>query len=186
MPRLDRRNFVRNAAFFPALLVPSIAQATLLRGLSLRDLTARSRHVLLLTPVSAQCTSVVLGGRNLIVTETTARVDDSLEKAAPSDPSVIVRTLGGVLNGAGLLVPGQAELSLGAACVAFLTPGSDDRLWVTGMAQGHFPLENSATKRYLNASPRLPELLDYEHSAVRALAGRELADARRLVGEAVR
>ncbi|MEI9953436.1 MAG: hypothetical protein WDO74_31770 [Pseudomonadota bacterium] len=181
MPRIARRSFLQHVAFLPALLVPGVAQATLLRGLNLRDLTAQSRHVLLLTPLDSQCSSVVIGGRRLIVTETSARVDDVIDKAPPSDSTVVVRTLGGVLNGAGLLVHGQAQLSIGAACVAFLTPGSDGSLWVTGMAQGHFPLESAAAKRYLTPSPRLPELVDFEHSGVRALVGQELSEARRLV-----
>jgi len=185
MSRLSRRNFVRTAAFAPALLVPGMAQATLLRGLSLRDLTAQSRHVLLLTPQSSRCVSVRLGGRPLIVTETTARIDDLIEKTEPRTSTVVVRTLGGVLNGAGLRVHGQAELSIGTPCVGFLTPGPDETLWVTGMAQGHFPLE-SATTRILNASPHLPELVDYEHSGVRALVGRELDEARLLVKAAAR
>ncbi len=181
MPRIARRSFVQNVVFLPVLFAPGVAQATSLRGLNLRDLTAQSQHVLLLTPLASQCSSVDLGGRRLIVTETSARVDDVIEKALPNDATVVVRTLGGVLNGAGLLVHGQAELSIGAACVAFLTPGRDGSLWVTGMAQGHFPLESAAAKRYLTASPRLPELVDFEHSGVRALVGQELSEARRLV-----
>ena len=184
MSRLARRSFIRSVAFLPTLLVPGMAQATLLRGLSLRELTQSSQHVLLLTPLVARCTKGTLGGRPLIVTETSARIDDSIEKSAPGGSTVVVRTLGGVLNGAGLLVHGQAELTIGASCVAFLTPGSDGSLWVTGMAQGHFPLESDASKLYLSKSPRLPELVDFEHSGVRALVGRELSDARRLVHEA--
>jgi hypothetical protein len=184
MPGLSRRTLVRALAFSPAMLVPCVAQATLLRGLSLRDMTEQSRHILLLTPLGSQCSTIHLGGRQLIVTETSARVDDLIGKAAPNGSTVVVRTLGGVLNGAGLRVDGQAQFEIGAACVAFLTPSSDDSLWVTGMAQGHFPLENAAAKRYLTASPRLPELIDFAHSGVRALAGRELTEARQLVREA--
>lgn len=180
----SRRSFVQSVAWLPTLLVPSVAQATLMRGLKLRDLTARSQHVLLLTPLASQCTSVALGGRQVIVTDTSVRVDDVIERARPSSSTLVVRTLGGIQNGAGLLVHGQAELSIGAACVAFLTSSSDGRLWVTGMAQGHFPLENSAKERYLKQSPRLPELLDFEHSGVRALVGRGLTEARQLVHEA--
>ncbi|MEI9941175.1 MAG: hypothetical protein WDO69_28490 [Pseudomonadota bacterium] len=186
MLQSSRRRFVRNVALLPALLVPGIAQATLLRGLNLRDLTTRSQHVLLLTPLASQCSSVALGGRQVIVTDTSARVDDVIERVRPSSSTVVVRTLGGVLNGAGLLVHGQAQLSIGAACVAFLTSSNDGSLWVTGMAQGHFPLESAADKRYLKSSPRLPELVDFEHSAVRALVGREFSEARQLVREAAR
>ncbi len=184
MSRLARRSFVRNAALLPALLVPGVARATLMRGLTLRNLMAQSRHVLLLTPLAAQCRSLVIGGRPLIVTETSARVEDVIELSTPDSALIVVRTLGGVLNGAGLFVHGEAQLTAGASCVAFLTQESDGSHSVTGMAQGHFPLKNVSSKRYLVASPRLPELVEFEHSGVHALAGKELAEARQLVHEA--
>ena len=90
----SRRSFVRRVAWLPALLVPGVAQATLLRGLNLRDLTLRSQHVLLLTPLASHCRSVTLGGRQVIVTDTSARVDDVIERAQPSSATVIVRTPG--------------------------------------------------------------------------------------------
>jgi len=47
MLQSSRRSFVRSVAWLPTLLVPGVAQATLLRGLNLRDRTARLE--------SAQC-----------------------------------------------------------------------------------------------------------------------------------
>jgi len=150
-----------------------------MRGLSLRALCAQSQHIVLVRALAAQCVSLPIGGRPMIVTETKLQVDDLLSKAAPSGAEVVVRTLGGVLDGVGELVHGQAELSLGVPCLAFLKRADDGALWVAGMAQGHYPLVSlGRSELELRASPRLPALRDFEHSAVRSLVGQTLVRAR--------
>lgn len=185
MQRFGRRIFAGAAASLPALLIPGFAQATLLRGLSLRDMAARSYHILHLTALDSQCSYALIGGRRMIVTETRARVENVLAKSSPSAGEVLVRTLGGVLDGVGQLVHGQAELVANAPSVAFLTRARDESLWVTGMAQGHFLISDGISGQYLSASPHLPTLVDFEHSGVKTLTGLPLAEARRLVNEAV-
>ena len=185
MKRFARRTFAGAAGLFPTLFVPGLAQATLLRGLSLRDMTQRSHSVLLLSALDSRCSHASIGGRRLIVTETRARVEDVFAKAVPDAGEVLVRTLGGVLDGVGQLVHGQAEFSSALPSVVFLTRAKDESLWVTGMAQGHYPVvARAGAKRVLDASAHLPTLVDFEHSAVRRLVGQELAEARRLVIEA--
>lgn len=184
MKRFGRRTFAGAAGLLPTLLSSGFAQATLLRGMPLFDLTRRSAHVVLVTALDSSCSWALLGGRRVIITETRARVEDVLARPAPASREIAVRTLGGVLDGRGQLVHGQAELSLGGTSVAFLTGAKDGTLWVTGMAQGHYPLVADArSSQVLSPSPHLPTLVDFEHSGVHALVGRELTEAGRLVRE---
>lgn len=184
MTKLGRRTFVAGGALLPLSLLAPRAQATLMRGLSLRALCAQSQHILRVTPIEAHCISLSIGGRSMIVTETRARLEEVLSKAAPSSAEIVVRTLGGILNGVGELVHGQAELGLGVSCLAFLTGADDGALWVTGMAQGHYPLVSiERSELQLSASPRLSTLRDFEHSAVRGLVGQSLTRARGLIAQ---
>jgi len=182
MERIQRRAVLGAAASLAALLVPGRAHATLMRGLALQDLVSRSRHVLLLTGLDSQCRYLQIAGRRSIITETRVRVEDVVARATPGNAELVVRTLGGELAGEGELVHGQAEISANAACLAFLTCAPDGSLWVTGMAQGHYPLESAgASDVRLLASPHLPSIRDWERSAVRALTGQTLTDARRMI-----
>jgi len=164
-----------------ATLFPRLASATLVRGMTVEELVGRSQHAVIGTPVGARCLYAVLGGRRQIVTETRLRVDGVLGLPAPSETELTVRTLGGVIDGAGELVHGQAELSVGELCVGFFERASDGTCWVTGMAQGHYPLEHRDAALVLQHSPQLPTLLDWEHSAVKRLVGARLSEAERLV-----
>jgi hypothetical protein len=181
MQRIQRRAFVRGAASLAALLIPGRAGATLMRGLSLKNMVGRSEQVLLLTPLESHCLYAEIAGRRAIVTDTRLRVDDVIAKETPSDGELVIRTLGGQLNGEGELVHGQAEFSQGGLCLTFLTRGSDSTLWVTGMAQGHFPVDSATAEQRLAASPHLPAIRDWEGCAVRALVGRALPEARQLI-----
>jgi hypothetical protein len=184
MQRIQRRAFVRGAASLGALLISGRAGATLMRGLSLKTMVGRSQHVLLLTASEAHCVYAEIAGRRAIVTETRLRVDDVIAKETPNDGELVIRTLGGQLNGEGELVHGQAEFSRGAQCVTFLTRGDDGTLWVTGMAQGHFPVDAATAEQRLTASPHLPAIRDWEGCAVRALVGHALPEARQLILQA--
>jgi hypothetical protein len=64
----------------------------------------------------------------------------------------------------------------------FVTPAEDGSFWLTGMAQGHYPIATQAgSQPLLQASPHLPRLLDFEASAVRRLVGQRLNQARALI-----
>jgi hypothetical protein len=181
MQRIQRRAFVRGAASLAGLLISGRAAATLMRGLSLKAMVGRSQHVLLLTALESHCLYTEIAGRRAIVTETRLYIDDVIAKETPSDGELVIRTLGGQLDGVGELVHGQAEFSQGGQCVTFLTRGDDDTLWVTGMAQGHFPVDSTTSEQRLTASPHLPAIRDWEGCAVRALVGRALPEARQLI-----
>lgn len=175
------------SALLPAVFYSGTAGATLFRGLPLSLMIERSAHIALLSGIDANCVYVQLAGRRSIVTETRVRVLQAVGKAAPKDRELVVRALGGVLDGVGELVHGQAEFAANRQCLAFLTRATDGSLWVTGMAQGHYPIERDAEDvPRLRPSPHLPSVIDFEHSAVRRLVGQTLPDAIRLVNDASR
>jgi hypothetical protein len=161
-----------------------VASATLVRGMSLLELVSRSRHAVLGTPLDARCLYLSIGGRRKLVTETRLHVEGTLGLEPPGETELAVRTLGGQLDGMGELIDGQAELRRGQLCVGFLERAPDGACWVTGMAQGHYPLAQSDAGLILRASPRLPTIRDWEQSAVKRLAGTRLSEAERLISEA--
>jgi len=184
MQPLARRAFLSAAASLPLALVSGSARATLLRGLSLPSLVQRSQLVLVLSALESRCRYADIGGRRSIITETRARVSQVLREREPSEAEVLVCTLGGVLDGVGELVHGQAEFGMGVSCVTFLSRAANGGLWVTGMAQGHYPLTSANSEPALLASPHLPTMVDFERSAARALIGKRLTQAQQLVLEA--
>jgi hypothetical protein len=147
-----------------------------MRALSLDALVQSSRRILVVTALGSECHFEDLGRRRRIVTDTRLRVEEGLAKADGVDSEIIVRTLGGAIGELGERVHGQAQLVLGEPCVAFLLQGPDGLHYVNGMAQGHYPLQTA--RRLLAHSPDLPEILDFDSSAVKALVGSELSSAR--------
>lgn len=166
-----------------ASLLSKRVSATLVRGMSLQELVGRSQHALMGTPLSAECLYLTIGGRRLLVTETQLRVESVLGLSPPSEGTLTVRTLGGQLAGVGELVHGQAELQVNQLCAVFFERGPDGVCWVTGMAQGHYPLARAGAAWVLRASPQLPTIRDWEQSAVKRLVGTHLSEAVRLVAE---
>jgi hypothetical protein len=165
-------------------LLPRLASATWVRGMSLQELVSRSRHAVIGTPLDARCLYITLGGRRLLVTETRLRVDGVLALEPPGEAELAVRTLGGQLDGVGELVHGQAEFLRDQLCVGFFERAPDGACWVTGMAQGHYPLESADASFRLRASPQLPVIRDWEQSAVKRLVGTRLSEAEGLIAEA--
>jgi hypothetical protein len=152
------------------------ASATIVRALSLPSLVQSSRRIVVVTALDAESHFEELGRRRRVVTDTRVRVEEGLAKSDGVASELMVRTLGGAVGRLGERVDGQARLSLGEPCVAFLLQGPDGLHYVNGMAQGHYPLRGAAT-RQLSQSPDLPEMLGFESSAVKALVGSELSQA---------
>jgi hypothetical protein len=162
-------------------LLPRTASATLVRGMTLAELVGRSQHAIIGTATDARCLYQNFGSKRMIVTETRMRVEGVLGLTAPAERELSVRTLGGQLDGAGELVHGQAEFGRGKPCVAFFERTPDGLCWVTGMAQGHYPLNQTDSALVLQASPQLPAIVDWEQSAVKRLVGAHLDQAERLI-----
>jgi hypothetical protein len=166
-------------------LIPRSAQATLARGLTLEALSKRSEHILVATPLASTARYEMIGGQRRIVTDTRVRIEETLARSAPADSEVMVRTLGGVLDGVGELVHGEADLVLDERSVIFLCARNGGIHHLQGMAQGHYPLSREASRTLLRPSPKLPEMLGFKDTAVARLNGREVTEAQRLIVEAL-
>lgn len=183
MLETTRRGALLGLASAGAGLYAAPAQATLVRGLSLAELAQRSQHIGVLEPRDSSCRYVSIGGRKSLVTDTRVRVHEVW--AGAGEGELLLRTLGGRKDGVGELVHGQPEFRLGERAVGFLKLGRDGQVWwMTGMAQGHFPLTDASQAARLLASPSLPEIVELERSAVKQLVGQKLGEARELVRRA--
>jgi hypothetical protein len=177
MGQVTRRGLLLGLGTGAALSVfGSQASATLARSVTLPSLVQSSRSIVVVTALAAESRYEQLGRRRRIVTDTRVRVEERLAKETV-ETELMVRTLGGSVGRVGELVHGQATLSLGKQCVAFLLRGPDGLHYVNGMAQGHYPLSEGGVKRLLK-SPDLGELLNAPDSAVKQLVGAELVAAR--------
>jgi hypothetical protein len=179
----SRRFFLGGVgAYLGCALSERVAFASLTRELALSDLLAHSDHAVVATPLDAAAAWAVLGGKRRIVTDVRVRVEETLALRAPSQSEVLVRVLGGIVDGVGQLVEGEVRMAFGEPCALFLLSASPTLTYVTGRTQGHYPLRPDAQKLLrLTPSPTLPELQHPENSAVHLLSGRTLAEARELL-----
>src|SRR5437879_5825656 len=156
MPPMSRRALLTSLGLAAGCeLLPRAAWATLVRGMTLEELVARSQHAVIGTPLGARCSYLSIGGRRSLVTEMRLRVEGVLALGAPPEAELTVRTLGGRLDGVGEIVHGQAEFEHGKLCLGFFERAPDGACWVTGMAQGHYPLETADAALVLHPSPQL-------------------------------
>ena len=108
--------------------------------LSLEELAAASTHVVVARALDRHSQWEELGGGRRIVTYTRVRVERSIVGAPGSE--IVVRTLGGAVDGIGQSVSGEAQLALGKPALLFVAQG-EGALVVAGMAQGHYPIVES-------------------------------------------
>jgi hypothetical protein len=164
---------------------PAVARATTARAVRLEELVRQSRRVAMVTPLDAYSVWETVGDQRRIVTYTRVRFDDHVQGEAPSDPELLVRTLGGRVNGVGQIVHGEAQLLAGERSLVFLRSRADGSSAITAMAQGHYPVQaDRGGVLRLSASPGLPELLQADGGAVARLRGASVADAVQRIREA--
>ncbi|MEB2312012.1 MAG: hypothetical protein OZ921_21555 [Sorangiineae bacterium] len=169
-----------------ALVFAPRAEGSVARAVTLRALVTRSALVATCTPLEATSRWENVGGRRRIVTDTRVRVDRRVAGEALGG-ELIVRTLGGQVGEVGQVVSGEAVLIPGEASLLFFTRRADGQLAVTALAQGQFRLAPDAQGVVrLHPSPWRATLVDARDSAARALAGRALPEATRLIEEAAR
>lgn len=189
MSLISRREALAGAACgVCGLLVPSVAGATVLKGLSLEALAKSSQRILMGTALEAVAHWETVGGRRRIVTDTRVRVDDMIHEGSASDPELLVRTLGGTVGDIAALVHGEALLALNQPCVVFLETNSAKTLHrVVGMAQGHYPVRRDEARALrLQVSPQAPELVGKGEFAMMRLRGQEIGAAKQMILEALR
>lgn len=169
-------------------LSPTRAEAAVSLEMSLGDLVAASKLVVVGTPLDHRAVwedDDSARGRR-IVTYTRVRVDRAIDGAAKSGDEVWVRSLGGHVGDIGQRVDGEALLVTGVQAILFLQPRGDGTQAIAGMAQGHYPIvaSNGAPPR-LVPSPTVGMLLPRAGStavaAGRVLVGKTLDEASALI-----
>ncbi len=114
------------------LAAPGSASATLVRELSVQQMTEASDVVARGTVVSQRA---VWSGKHIV---TLSKVAVSECWAGSCEETVTVAQLGGEIDGVGMLVSGVARLAVGDELVVFLRKRGSGRMAPVGMAQGAF------------------------------------------------
>lgn len=182
-PMLSRRSLLLGSLFATVgVSAAGRAVASVSRALTLNELVQGSRHALVGTPVDLFAQWETYGKHRRIITYTMIRTEYSFDGRPPATREVLVRTLGGIVDGIGQIVPGEAVLRRGATSALFLVDVSKDLFEVTGMAQGHYPLVADAQgMRRLSASHGALEVATDASSAVKRLDGRSVEEVETLV-----
>ena len=158
------------------------AWSSTFRPMPLSKLVARSTAVVVATPVSFKSHWAQMGSKSRMVTDVTLEVAWTLRGKDSAGKDIVVRTLGGTVDGIAQIVYGEARLAMGQASLLFLVDGSDSTLHVVGMAQGHYPLETDSDGEWrVRKSPGLDGVLKPELSAAQILSGRRLMDVPKLL-----
>jgi hypothetical protein len=157
---LARRGGRALALAFAALAVAaaSPARAAQLSDLSLDDLAGEAVAV-----VRGRVTSTVTVRDPFIQTDATITVDECL--AGPCGKAIQIRRLGGELEGDGLYVDGEANLTTGVEVVVFVRLDRHRRARVLGGVQGVFTVERTLDH---SGTERIEAVRDLRSHQVRA------------------
>jgi hypothetical protein len=153
LPRWRFSLALATALAVPTALIGSVAfctheaQASVVLTLTLPELVEKSDSIVVALPKSK--VSKWEGGR--IVTYTTIAIDTAVAGAAKAGDTLVVRTLGGVVDDIGQIAHGEAVLPLDKPIMLFLRPSVAEKtatkaLAVVGMAQGAMALEIGTDK----------------------------------------
>jgi hypothetical protein len=158
--------------------IGSEAEATTAVLMTLDQMVRVSEHVVVAEPVERVSQWETIGESERIVTYTRLVIEAPVVGTGKQD--VWVRTLGGSVGKIGQHVAGEAQFTLNQKALVFLARPSE-KFVVTGMAQGHFPIDESDAARTLKSSPDTGTLLrskkTSEPSAREQLVGETLARA---------
>ncbi|MBI5501398.1 MAG: hypothetical protein HY907_14225 [Deltaproteobacteria bacterium] len=159
-PHRPRPPLLPLAAAVVAALAPDAA-GSIVRALSLTQLVEQSDSVVLATVESAS--SAWLDGR--IVTDSVVVVGEGLAGAAGGE-RMVVRTLGGEVDGIGQKVFGEPQLRWGERYLLFLEEypaggGPSSAIFrAVGMSQGALPVVDGPGGARVVPNPDLPELVE--------------------------
>lgn len=145
----------RASVLFVLLVLGAALYATTIVPLSVEKLTGLSTHVVDATAMSSRAQWNT--DHTLIFTYTRFSVQRALKGQAPG--IVLVRQLGGTVDGITQKVAGVRQWRPGDEAVLFLRPSSvgDGAMVVTGLMQGNFLVRRASdgTKYVSNGMPRL-------------------------------
>jgi hypothetical protein len=156
--------------------------------MTLDELVSSSDEVVVARAVERKSRWEDLPSGRRIVTYTRLQIDETLAGTERSE--LWVRTLGGVVDKIGQQVSGEAQIALDRRAVLFLAEIDDGSghgvTIVTGMAQGHFPLDESGSEPKLAPSPDRGALLPRRGpsiSAAEVLVDQPISVARKRIAE---
>jgi hypothetical protein len=164
-------------------LVERPAGACSARALTLGELVFESNHAFVGTPMDSFSLWEAVGGRRRVVTYSTIKAEYSFDGRPPDASELTLRSLGGIVDGVGQVVPGEAVLRRGATAAVFVRRLDRSVFAVTAMAQGHYPLvtDPDGTRR-LFATPAAREAAGRD-GAVQRLDKRTVQEVEGLVLE---
>jgi len=124
---------------FALAAFPSLALATQVQALSMRQLVENADVIVVATVIEQQAHYDDL---DRIVTDSTVRIEDTLY--GPTSETLVVRHIGGVVGELGLTVAGEAAYPDGARMLLFLRPFDSGDVGIVmrpvGMSQGEMPI----------------------------------------------
>jgi hypothetical protein len=123
------------------MLLVTPARASTVDALALEGLTAAADEVFIAEAISE---SVHRDDRGRIVTDLRLRVAESLAGERSAGEEVVLRCLGGSIDGVGMRVAGEAQLAVGETAVVFARRSDGGWLRAVGMSQGVLPMRPSA------------------------------------------
>ena len=165
-----------------AAAAPLSVRASVARAVTVPELVAESRHVVLGAAVDSFAKKERIGRRECIVTYSLFQVEEPLAGSEPSTAELMVRTLGGTLGTVGQLFHGEAVVALHRRATLFLREAGTELFAVTAMAQGHYPVEaDQAGVHRLHAAFDAVHLVGDAESAMRRLHGLRVGEARELL-----
>jgi hypothetical protein len=139
MNELSRRRAIGLGLALVALSAAArAAHASVLRALSLEELTRRAQLIVLATAVERQ--PRWHRDRRLILTDATLAVERVLKGELDADRRVIATVLGGEIDDLGVQVSGEANFTLGQRVIAFLQRNPGGRYRAVSMSQGALPV----------------------------------------------
>ena len=153
---------------FLAVLVPSIAQATVVRAVSVAEMTKRA-DVIVEAQVEA-LTSAWNPERTRIYTVTRLKVSDSIKGAVTKGNVIKIRQIGGTADGITQMVAGNAKFAAGDRVIVFLNRSETENMhFVIGMAQGKFAISQQNGRllidRQMDGLKRVPTVAGQDRLA---------------------
>jgi hypothetical protein len=181
---ISRRGLIAGVSSLMLFSRPSAASVA--RALSLGELLADSRHVVVGTAVDSFSNWEQIGKRRCIVTYSLFRVEEPLDGSGSLPSELTIRTLGGTVGNLGQTFHGEAVVALRERATVFLKDAAPELYLVTAMAQGHYPmLPDSRGVQRLRAAFSSVVITDLPDAAMRRLDGRTAPEATDLIAREI-
>jgi hypothetical protein len=127
------------------------ARASIVQALGLAELVRQADHVVVARVLSQQ---VHLDEKGRIVTDVQMQVEDAAKGRHAPGASVVVRKLGGILDGIGMRIEGEPSYEDGETVLLFAAQRLPSAvLRPVGLSQGKMPIFEQAGVRWVKSAP---------------------------------